>query len=337
MSLIFFDGFEGIPQVVKPGWNTTLNSVAGRVAGLAMQNSTAAGQSLTLPSTVNRLTMGFGHYIAATATSNLTIRTDAGATTHLVLVIPADGVPTLRLGSAAGTILATATGYTYTGATWRHVQIQATIADTGGRCIVKFDGVTYIDFTGDTRNGGTSTAIDTIGFIYGVSGNSARWDDLWICDEVDATATQGKPNNDFLGDLKVAVSIPTGAGASTQWTPSSAVANYTTVDEIPANTTDYVGTSVSGNRDLYDVTDLPTNTVDVYGVQVGIYAAKSDAGAASVKTIVRDSDGTVTTLGTNPMSTTYAGYTSAIKTKTAAGANLAVSDVNALQVGVELA
>jgi hypothetical protein len=47
---------------------------------------------------------------------------------------------------------------------------------------------------------------------------------------------------------------PTGAGTYSQWTPSTGTTHYTLVDETSCNgTTDYVSTTVNGNRDSYAV------------------------------------------------------------------------------------
>ena len=79
--------------------------------------------------------------------------------------------------------------------------------------------------------------------------------------------------------------IPNGAGASTQFTPSSG-ANYTTVDELPYSATDYVQSNTSGNRDTYTFSDL-SNVGTIYGVQNNFIAKKTDAGSLSLKSAVK--------------------------------------------------
>lgn len=339
MSLVFIDGFESGPgTALKPQWNPgTLVNPTGARTGSAYLYGTTSANVLTLAA-MSKITMGFAWYNAVTSCW-VTLKGDAGATSHLTIMCTSGGALVLRLGTNTGTILATATGVTWPDAVWKHVQIQATIADTGGRCIVKLDGVTVIDYTGDTKNAGTATTIDTILFAAGTTSTSYRWDDLWVCDGVDATATQGRPNNDFLGDLKVVALLPNAAGDTTQFTPNSAVANYTTVDDpYPPNSTDYNSSSVVGNRDLYNISDLPANTVAVYGIQVGIYAAKSDAGASSLKTLIKESSGLVSAGAVQTLSTSWASYFGSLRTvKPSDSTPFTVGDVNALQIGVEVA
>lgn len=88
---------------------------------------------------------------------------DAGAVCHVYL--DWDGVNRLRVWRGQrGTVLATATVATPndTVGQWLYVEAQVTVADSGGRIQVWQDDALLIDFTGDTRNGGTSTDLDTI-------------------------------------------------------------------------------------------------------------------------------------------------------------------------------
>jgi len=269
-----------------------------------------------------------------------------GATVHLGFVrslaiepcinLNASGFWDLRLNSGAGTVLATSSGHApvNTGE-WHHYQFKVICHPSAGTFLMKMDGVTVINYTGQTA---LSVAGSVEGVRVQVSGTTGNtYDDMWACDAVDATATQGRPNNDFLGDLRIAALIPTGDGASVQWTPSTGTTHATLVDEVPPNTTDFVSSNVAGQRDLYNVTDLSGSVVSVYGLRVGHYSQKTDAGARSVNPLVREPDATVTVQATQALTTTYLPYWApTLYLKPHAGGVFTPSDVNATQVGVEL-
>lgn len=338
MTLLFFDGFGSAASGIanKPQWNTGVALAnAGRNGGYCLFGD---NNFLTIPASA-KVTYGSAFNNASNGSLYNTIYGDSGVTAHLTIQLSSTGSVILRRGGETGTSLATAPTGTFVNGTWRHFQVQATIADSGGRCIVKIDGTTVIDYTGDTKNAGTSTNIDMIEFGASSASTGYLYDDVWVCDGVDATATQGRPNNDFLGDLKVAVLMPDGAGALTQWTPTTAVANYTTVDDAtPTGTTDYVSTSVVGSQDLYTIQDLPSTAGTVYGVQACVYASKSDAGAANIKTLIRESGGTITAGTAQALSVTWQGYAGTMRaSKPGTATPWTVADVNALQVGIESA
>lgn len=79
------------------------------------------------------------------------------------------------------------------------------------------------------------------------------------------------PKEGFVVDLGV-----TGAGSNTGLTPSSG-ANYTTIDERPASTTDYVSDTVDGDYDLYAKGSLPATASAVVAVVPWAYSQKDGA------------------------------------------------------------
>jgi hypothetical protein len=186
----------------------------------------------------------------------------------------------------------------------------------------------------------TSSTISNVARIRWVStgGQSSTVDDLYLCDIVDATATQGRANNDFLGDLRVATLFPTSAGDTTGWTPSTG-ANWTDVDETPPNQTDFVSSvaTASGTRDLYNLTDLTGTITAVYALRVGLYATKTDAGAATIKPVTKElTSGTVTADPAQGLAVAYGALYGALRAVKAAGTVWSAADVNGLQAGVEV-
>lgn len=337
MTLLFYDGFEGGPLNPKTDWLNalTINTGSVRTGTFGLQGGSAGYRLGVTPSA--KIIMGYAYFNGNITAGQqpVSFYGDSNSIQHLTLTLnPTTQLWELRRGAATGTLLATGT-HVQESAVWRNHQVSATVDDTTGTFVFKIDGVNDISFTGDTRNGGVSTNIDSINFMGGNSNSSVRADDLWICNGVDATATQGRPNNDFLGDLKVNPHIPNAAGDLTQWTPSVG-ANYTTVDEVPANTTDYVSSNVAGNKDLYNLTDLPAGANTVYGVQVLVNAQKTDAGARGLKTVVKENSVVTVEATDHPLSVTYTQYQGPLlAVKPSNSAVWAPTDVNAMQAGVE--
>lgn len=263
--------------------------------------------------------------------SFLVVYGDTGATAHLSLRLLSDGSVRLHLGDA-GTVLATSAPLSLRAVgKWSYIELSGTVADSGGRAIVRVDGVTVIDFTGDTKNGGTSTAIDTVRLQGDYTVDCTFFDDWYICDGT------GVVNNDFLGDVRVQTLLPTGAGSSTQLTPTGVANNWDNVNDNPANTGTYNSDSVSGHRDTYAMADLNAYTGTVFGVQDVIMANRSDSGAANIKAALR-SGGTVYYDATQNLGTSVSAYAAALReADPATSAAWTVANVNALEFGAEIA
>lgn len=80
----------------------------------------------------------------------------------------------------------------------------------------------------------------------------------------------------WIGDTKIQAIHPTGAGTTTQWTPSAG-ANYTCVDEIPAVDTDWVETNTINLTDTYASSNLTGVIDNIKCVQVQARSMKEGA------------------------------------------------------------
>jgi hypothetical protein len=330
MALLFMDGFDGGDMTIK-GWAPNVNTSTGNNPATRFGTGRWGGVN----STITRIafpaaTKIFTGFSMANTYNDTAIRPyiflcgDAGATTHLSLGMTNNGIYLYR-GA-----LATLIGQYNFGVTtniFYNFEISATINDTTGNVVVRMNGITVISYTGDTKNAGTNSTIDAFG-LGANGGMTAIIDDLYICDDSGAA-----PYNTFLGDVRVQTLVPNGAGSSTQFTPSTG-ANYTTVDELPYSSTDYVYSNTSGQRDTYTVSDL-TGTPTIYAVQNNVVAKRSDAGAISLRPAIKSgasvyygttvalgtSDGTLTDLRTLDPNTS---------------STWTVSGVNALESGFEV-
>ena len=332
MALLFMDGFDAADYLIKwsPGTGTYGSSTSTNFSvGRSVYMYAAGGYLKKVFAPVSQVFVGFAMFQDASPTPNqafLTILGDNSATSHLTVQFTNTTTLTVARG---GTTLASAT-VTQRTAWGNYFEVSASIDDTVGQCIVRVNGVTVINFTGDTKNGGTNTTIDAVAIgDYGAYNQVCYFDDLYLCD-----STGSAPYNTFLGKVRISTLSPNGAGSSTQFTPSSG-ANYTTVDELPYSTTDYVQDTTSGHRDTYTFSDVGSTTT-IFGVQNSIIAKKTDVSSISLKPAVKSG------------ATVYYGTTTALTTADSIIRNIHIVDpntsaawtqsgVNALEAGFEVA
>jgi hypothetical protein len=288
MALQVFDGFE-IAPFSRNGWvGTVPTAQAGRTGGKAVSFGANGLSTLPLPTPAAQVTFGFAFRpssgsIGSTGANCYIwgIRGDAAATGHMCMNIAFDGHLTLRRSiSPLGTIIATSSAVISENV-WHYLEVQATIADAGGICIVRLDGVEVINFVGDTKNAGTLTTVSSID-LGGIQ--TSYFDDFYALDGLGAA-----PYNTFLGDRVVKAMRPDGAGASTGFTPSAG-ANYQCVDEDPWTTADYVAAAAAAT-DLYTHSDV-AGFSSVDAVQPVTYSLKTDAGVRTLRTVMRSNLGT---------------------------------------------
>ncbi len=127
--------------------------------------------------------------------------------------------------------------------------------------------------------------------------------------------------------------LPTAEGAYLQWTPKSGSTHYTMVDESSCNgTTDYVSTTVTGNRDSYQVSlaSIPDGST-ITNIAVTPCASKNKSSGSSVMNVfyrlngVNSADqGAYSLTGTTP---------AALATTNFASLSITKASSTALQVG----
>jgi len=333
MALLFCDGFDDGPITNK--WTGTgLTTVAGR-HGNAGQVAGGASPNMfrvVAPSAAT-IILGFALRVSGGDLPLVSLRSDGVVTDHLTITVTVGGTLDLRRGGTGGTVVASSSAPITVNA-WHYIEIKATIADAGGTCEVRIDGVTRLSYTGDTRNGGTSTLIDGVYFPNG-SGfqtNTRAIDDLYICDGL------GSMNNNFLGDIKIETLYPNADGTNSQLMGSDAnqVNNYLLVDEAGTpSTADYVSSGVVTDKDTYNFTSLVTATGPVKAVQINNYANKTDAGSRSIKALAISGASTATG-AVKPLQTTYNAHLQIQETDPNGGGAWTIAAVNAAEFGVEV-
>ena len=334
MSLVILDGCEDFSVLVSSG--STI--VAGRNGnGLNLPSANTFVQVI-VPSAQesDTATVGVAVKLASVTTTTshdlIQLRSDAAATAHVAVRVNADGSLSADRGvGVSPTVLGTSVPGLILPSVWNYIEVQAKMHDTTGTVTVRVNGVAVITLTAqDTKNAGTKTTFDSVRFQNGTTATpSPIIDDVYVM-----MGTGDTP----LGDIVVETLYPNGNGNANQFVGSDgdSTNNYLLVDESGTpDTTDYVADSTSGHQDMYALTNLVATTGTVLGVCHSGYLAKTDAvNARQVKLVNRRSTDTKSVALT--LATTYAGYQYALTLDPETSAAWTITNVNALQSGVEV-
>jgi len=170
-----------------------------------------------------------------------------------------------------------------------YVEVKVVIDPTVGTTEVRVNGLVWAGLTLTAQNTRNATAVGWDEVLFGgiVSANTAvgiwDFDDFWLCDGSGAA-----PWNNFLGDCRCDVRVPTAEGASAAWTPSTGTDNALVVDEATENAdTDYNATNVVGAVDTFVTQDSPVAGAAILGVQHNLSLRKVDAGICTVAPVIR--------------------------------------------------
>jgi hypothetical protein len=309
--IIFADGFDyyaAASDLLKK-WtsqsdtNITTTGGAHGTQGVQLGNSSSGG-TLSVgvsPATTTQGGVAFYCKLSASATSLDTqiLQILESGTVHLQLKINADGSMSVHRG-AGTTLLGTTAAGVFAQNVFHHIEIAFTIHDSTGVVTLRVDGTERLSLTGvDTRNGATgvwSSVKLTADVTAAGIGDFITYDNFIVWD------ASGSVNNTFLGPTRIKTIYPSGAGASTDFTPSAG-SNYENVDEalMDADTT-YNSETTPGDHDTYAYGDVGL-TGTIKAVQVNLVVRSDGAGAETVAPVVRigstDYDGTAVGISTS--------------------------------------
>lgn len=274
---------------------------------------------------------GLGVYFTvASQMAFMSLLSDNVSVTHGQLTRGATG--TVRVNRGDGTLLGESVATPLTLNTWHYVEFSYTVHDTAGAFAVRVNGVEVLTGSGvDTRNGGNGL-LDTLYLVRPGGGSTWYADDIYLCNGA------GTVNNSFLGPIAVEALYPSGNGTYSQLVGSDgdSVDNYLLVDDAPdPSGTDYVGSPTDGNKDTYLFADLAAGSAVIPGVEVRMWAARSDANPKSIRRVHRR--GGVDSVGADrALTTTYDSYEEVIELDPSDGAAWTVAKVNASEWGAEV-
>lgn len=154
------------------------------------------------------------------------------------------------------TVLATGTTTQLALNDWYYLQVRVRVDGTSGEFEVRVGATTEISYSGSTFSGSGTKGI--LAVIHSTSPSSGA-NSYYVDDPIYFTGAGDAPNTFFSSPMIISQRQPSGAGSITQGTPSTG-ANYTCVDEVPPNTTDYVDFASVGDADTYAFAPLGGGT-----------------------------------------------------------------------------
>ena len=340
MALVFCDGFDHyVESDLNKKWNVVVSSnltitTGGRYgSNRSLQNLTNATQQVIkfVPSYPTYI-VGFAMKTDSFTTPMSLVEFRDQSTVQCKLTwneIGSGGY--LRAYTAGSTDRGNCSSFiTYNGV-WRYFEIEVTIHNSAGAIEVRENGVTMLSLSGIDTQATGNAIIDRVAFggAPAISYTNMSYDDFYLCDD------QGSVSNTFLGDIRVQSIFPSGAGATTQMTPSAG-SNYACVDETtPNGDTDYVSETTAGEKDTYAFGNLTPTSGTIKGVQILINARKDDAGSRSIAPVYRpsstDYDGT-----TKSVSDSYTYLSEITEVSPATSSAWTIAEINGAEFGVTL-
>jgi len=284
VTLLFCDGFDGYGsdgtnfanRMRSSGWNQDGFNAMGPTASTRSNIGFAAvgGNNQLMSRAFNNtssLVAGFAYMCPGGLSYRevVALRYDnfAGSVANVFnLYLNATGALTAALGS---TVAYSPVNVMYPN-TWHYVEVKITTAGTPAM-EVRVDGNTVI-----TATIPASSPMNLIRIGAGNGYSGTAFDDMYVLD----ADTHGL--TDFLGDCVVHTMIPyTDAGPNATNQFGGGVTHASAVNGYPLDeTTSYLYSNNSGDEELFTISELPTDIIDVLAVQVNVRAKKDSAGIA---------------------------------------------------------
>ncbi len=317
----------GVPQIVP---------LVGRCGTQALQPAINSFQDLLvgIPFASSKVTIGMAvNYQVQLFSSPYTLYTiENSLAEHLAVKRALDG--SIRI-ERNGTLLGTTAPNAIQMFEYSYLEVQVLISATVGTIEVRINGsaTAALHVTGlNTQGSGTGDTTVTAIRVVGQSNYIVYIDDLYALDDTGAT------NNTFLGDTHVEYLHPVAAGAHQDWSVVGLPTHWQAVSDgaFPDDDTSYIATTTVNaiDTEIYQQTGLPAGTI--FGVQIGLYARKTDSGLRSCAPVVRQGGNDFVGTSQAPSATSYRYMLQIYETDPATSAAWTIADVNAAEYGVKL-
>lgn len=258
-----------------------------------------------------------------------------GSTTQVYFRLNKTGTISAYRGTTSPTLLGTTSVALQVGV-YAHVEMTVVLHSSTGSVKVRINNNLVLNLTGVNTQHTGSALWDGFGIgPIGTDGVSTIGVSEWDLDDVYLLDGSGAaPWNAGLGDCRVDVRLPTGAGATTQWTASTG-ANWQNVDDsVPDDDSTYNSNTTVNQIDTFVYQDAPVPGATLYGIQHCLNLKKMDAGTCQVGAVVRH--GGTHYVGADLFPSTAYGYLRSINA-TNPGTSAAWTEVgfNAAEFGVK--
>jgi hypothetical protein len=266
-----------------------------------------------------------------TTTPSLLVACRESSSTHANIAVTTSGAIRMR---RATTQLGSDSAFTFALNTRYRVEIRAVIADSGGLIDVRIDGTSVVSVSSvDTRDGGAAgvaSRIELRGMIQSSGLGNTIFDNLTVND------TSGAAPTSWPGARRIETLFPN-SDEAVQWTPSTGGLNYELVNDATPDLLTWVQSNTAGHVDRYGLQNLSGTPTAIDAVQLVYRSARSDAGARTIRSLLRS--GTTTANGStiSPVTTPSGQYSrQQANTDPDTAAAWDAAGVNALQAGVEV-
>jgi hypothetical protein len=332
MTRLYTDGAESGDTLRLNISYTTASTAAKRTGSYSYRTDNITPSVKVLPSTASELYIRVAGLVPTNDTGDRGERQPiiwrAADNTQLGAIRIINGLSSIK-AYVGGTVVATATGCSILANEWHvyEVHILCSTNPAVGKIQIKFDGTLVLDFTGNTGTAGVTIA--QFAFTTGYGGSGAE-DDIAVNDTV------GAVDNSWCGDGGVLAALVPMTGAATYSDLIASTGNaWACVDEIPANSTDYVYESTVNKKSTYimvDLVGLPSGA-SIPRVWVELDALETSAAGDKIATFLR-SGATDAQGADQSLTIAYARYISAeYLTDPQDAAAWTLAKVNALEAG----
>lgn len=290
MAILHLDSFDGYTDHTKifdvPGAaSVTVTSAAGRngTNGLRFSNGSSARKNL---GPANPIITGIAYRRGAMTSTGIVFSFEESGAAHVRIQSNPGGALEFRHGS---TLIESSAAGIISPNVHYFIESEVYVHDTDGYVKIwvhdtlVYDSLVTYPSGRDTRvAAGAVGTVDGI-LLAGIGGVSIDYDDWYVYSTTGPDAWA----NTRAGDSRVQALARTGAGASTQLTPSAG-ANWQNVDEADSDEdTTYNESNTPGHLDLYAGANLVDTPDEVLGVQVRNRRRKTDAGTRTTRDAIR--------------------------------------------------
>jgi hypothetical protein len=224
----------------------------------------------------------------ANSTGNIMEVMNAMAEVQVSLQILADGSVRAWNGGTNFNLLGTSIAGYFNGLIASYLELDCTIASSGGIVIVRVNEQVVLSLSGLDTSFANGPPYTMIGYGCGLG----MIDDLYVLDG-SATNEAGDPEpHDFLGDIRVDAHYPTANGTTNTWLRGGVDSgvNFSQVNEEEVNNDTnycYLASAVPGNLELYEFETLKNVGQLIYGLQHVFADRKTDGGTCSLEAMIR--------------------------------------------------
>lgn len=346
MARIWTDGFETGAR--NPGWMASFSATSRadiitspvRTGGYAFRTGTTVALTSrgelwrgSLPAAQTQIFVRLGMQITPIAGQHETLVRFLDSTAAIQCVLTYDHVLE-HLRFWRGDRVAELGSAPMTTGSMHLLQMSFIPHSTAGAFRLLLNGVEVLNLvnvnTQATANANVQR-VDWGSFTHVAAASQVDYDDIAINDPT------GTVENGMPGSGGVILLRPNGNGVASQLLGSDGnhVDNFALVNQVPAATASFVGSSVAGERDLYLMGDVPTAFDTVVLVTPIVVGQLATAGTGSWRAHTR-MDGVERSHDQRVMTTTWATYRFDLMTTAPDGTSWTVAKLNALEAGIEV-